>query len=92
MITLLQTDLEFAKRKLHYYNELKTKNPSKKATPPDRWIEIYSERVQKLEKQIHKLQAQAHAQAHGDESAKPGLKTQVASAAASAKGRAKSRA
>lgn len=88
MIALLQSDLELAKRKLAYYSELKAKNPSKKATPADRWIEIYDERVIKLEKQITKAQAQLNA-AHAQGSAeKPGLKTQVASSAKSRSRRA----
>lgn len=89
MIALLQSDLDLAKRKLAYYAEIKAKHPSKKATPADRWIEIYDERVIKLEKQITKAQAQlnaAQAQASAAPSEKPGLKTQV-----SANGKSRSR-
>ena len=79
MIALLQSDLDLAKRKLAYYTELKSKNPSKKATPADRWIEIYDERVTRLEKQITKAQAQLNASLAMSSAEKPGLKTQVAS-------------
>ena len=81
MIALLQNDLDFTKRKLAYYTELKAKNPTKKASPADRWIEIYSERIEKLNKQIAKAAAQAaQATLRANEAlnARPGLKTQVA--------------
>lgn len=61
-------ELDRYKKRLSYYQSLKTEaearaaeaTPSKKsakpvASPVDKWIEIYAERVKKLEKQVGKL-------------------------------------
>ncbi len=63
-------DLELNRKRLSYYTQLKEKHVAdkKKAATFDKWIEIYAERVQKLERQVTKL----------------GLKTQLAKATAEA--------
>lgn len=56
-------DLEHNRSRLSYFNELRTKTLAAyeaagsraKTTPHDKWIEIYSERVSKLERQMTKL-------------------------------------
>ncbi len=59
------SDLDHNRRRLDYYRQLKTQHAtapsassSKKASsapnPVDKWIEIYAERVRKLERQISK--------------------------------------
>ena len=57
-------DLEHNRKRLSYYTQLKEKHiaDKKKTATFDKWIEIYAERVQKLERQVTKL----------------GLKTQLA--------------
>ncbi len=56
MSTTLVLDLEHNRKRLHYYSQLKEqKAASKKAGALDKWIEIYEERVQKLERKATKL-------------------------------------
>jgi DNA topoisomerase VI subunit B len=61
-------DLEHNRKRLSYYSQQKEKSmgDKKKSAALDKWIEIYAERVQKLERQVTKL----------------GLKTQLAKAPA----------
>jgi hypothetical protein len=46
-------ELDHNKKRLEYYLQLKAKNQSA-LTSVDKWIDIYSERVKKLEKQAVK--------------------------------------
>ena len=56
MSTTLVLDLEHNRKRLQYYSQLKEqKAASKKATALDKWIEIYEERVEKLERKATKL-------------------------------------
>jgi hypothetical protein len=48
-------DLELNKKKLEYYQQLKSKSGAEKSKILNKWIEIYSERVQKLERQASRL-------------------------------------
>jgi hypothetical protein len=48
-------DLDLNKKKLEYYQQLKAKSGSEKSKILNKWIEIYSERVQKLERQVSRL-------------------------------------
>jgi hypothetical protein len=48
-------DLDLNKKKLEYYQALKAKSGSEKSKILNKWIEIYSERVQKLERQVSRL-------------------------------------
>jgi len=48
-------DLEHNKSKLDYYQSLKARSGSEKSKILNKWIEIYSERVQKLERQVTRL-------------------------------------
>jgi hypothetical protein len=53
-------ELERNKKRLDYYLGLKSQiAPSRKKLPVDKWIEIYAERVKKLERQAARVQAQA---------------------------------
>jgi hypothetical protein len=71
MTTAVLLDLEHNRKRLSYYTSLKEK--SAKAVPAiQKWIEIYSERVTKLERQLQKAQ-------------KLGLKTQMPQQAPAAK-------
>jgi hypothetical protein len=57
MSQVILSELEHNKRRLDYYTQLKSKTvTSKKIGPLDKWIEIYSERVHKLERQVQKMQ------------------------------------
>ena len=53
--TTILFDLELNKKKLEYYQQLKTKSGSEKSKIINKWIEIYSERVSKLERQASRL-------------------------------------
>ena len=66
MSTTLALELEHNKKRLQYYTELKEKQISPKVM--NKWIEVYSERVAKIERQLKKLQAQQEG---------PGLKVQI---------------
>ena len=46
-------DLEHAKSRLDFYTAQKARAPKNKAL--DKWLEIYGERVQKLQRQASKL-------------------------------------
>lgn len=46
-------ELETARRRLDYYTQQKSKSPKNKTL--DKWIEIYEERVQKLQRQVSRL-------------------------------------
>jgi hypothetical protein len=48
-------DLELNKKKLEYYQSLKSKAGTEKSKIINKWIEIYSERVAKLERQVSRL-------------------------------------
>jgi hypothetical protein len=48
-------DLEHNKKKLEYYQALKARSGSEKSKILNKWIEIYSERVQKLDRQAGRL-------------------------------------
>ncbi|MEK6578596.1 MAG: hypothetical protein AABZ55_05160 [Bdellovibrionota bacterium] len=48
---IFQFDLDHSRKRLNYYNGLKEKTPS---AVVDKWVKIYSERLQKLERQISK--------------------------------------
>lgn len=80
MKQMIISDLEHNKRRLQYYLALRTKQEQARAAQPksgrsakqsgketalDKWVEIYSERVKKLERQVQRL----------------GLKTQLRGAA-----------
>jgi hypothetical protein len=58
-------ELERNKQRLDYYltqkNLVRTRlaTTSRKKSPLDKWIEIYEERVKKLERQAAKIRAQA---------------------------------
>ena len=55
---LLLSELEQSRQKLDYYSRLKEKQSATKSAknnPLDKWIEIYSERTGKLERQAKKL-------------------------------------
>jgi hypothetical protein len=71
MSQALLFELEHNQRRLKYYLELKDRAESGKS-PYDKWVEIYSDRVRKLENQANKL----------------GLKTQLQSARGSSSQRA----
>lgn len=55
MINSLVFDLEHNRKRLQYYSQLKQKSVSKKAGAIDKWVAIYEERVQKLERKANKL-------------------------------------
>jgi hypothetical protein len=48
-------DLEHNKKKLEYYQSLKAKAGTEKSKIINKWIEIYSERVAKLDRQVTRL-------------------------------------
>jgi hypothetical protein len=48
-------DLDHNKKKLEYYQALKARSGSEKSKILNKWIEIYSERVQKLDRQASRL-------------------------------------
>jgi hypothetical protein len=48
-------DLEQNKKKLEYYQQLKAKSGSERSKILNKWIEIYGDRVQKLERQVSRL-------------------------------------
>ena len=52
-------ELNRSKERLEYFQQMKRKNES--ALPPsvNKWIEIYSERVQNLEKQAKKIETKS---------------------------------
>jgi hypothetical protein len=51
----IQFELTRSKERLQYFQQLKQKEQSNASV--NKWIEIYSERVQTLEKQAKKLEA-----------------------------------
>ena len=54
MTSTLIFDLEHNRKRLDYYTQMKEKlGPKSNAT--SKWIEIYSSRVQKLERQVQRL-------------------------------------
>ena len=55
---LLVSELEQSRQKLKYYSRLKEKQSATKVAknnPLNKWIEIYSERTRKLERQVTKV-------------------------------------
>ena len=55
MNNVLLTDLEHSRKRLAYYSGLKDKKGFEKSKAISKWIVIYSERIQRLEKQVTKL-------------------------------------
>jgi hypothetical protein len=54
-MTVNVSELRSSQERLAYYTQLKNKKGAKSV---DKWIEIYSERVTKLERLMKKLEAQ----------------------------------
>ncbi len=69
----LQFELNDQRAKLAFYTTLNTTKPSATVA---KWVEIYAERVKKIEKQIAKLQ---------NAEAKMGLRTELSSTAGASK-------
>lgn len=55
MSSILHFEISQNQERLQYYKQLQLKNPERKAAAIEKWIAIYEERVQKLEKKAHKV-------------------------------------
>lgn len=94
MIQASSFELEQNRLRLNYYTQLKAKTPKSKSL--DKWIEIYSERVQKIERLLKKLERAAAAAAAAPVAevapARPGLRTAIGKTAVrKSAGKARSR-
>lgn len=69
---LILSDIDHSRKRLQYYTELKAKVGFEKSKSITKWIDIYAERLGKLERQASRL----------------GLKTQLKTAAAASERRA----
>lgn len=70
MQTPFHFELDQSRKRLDYYTQLMTRTQANKKSSVQKWIEIYSERIEKLEKQILKAQKQAAAAAEAEAQAR----------------------
>ena len=53
--TTIIFDIDHSRRRLTYYTELKARSGFEKSKAITKWIDIYAERVQKLERQASRI-------------------------------------
>lgn len=103
MQTPFHFELDQSKQRLDYYTRMMARTQANKKSSVQKWIEIYSERIQKLERQIAKAErlaaaaaaAEAEAKAHAEAEAKAaprGLKVKLSAKPKAAKAKIRKRA